>query len=180
MGRMRKLEAGQFLHTATLRRLDEEAALLADVYAPPSPDWYACFQDGNSVPQAMTNFKTTASNAQLPMPYQVEFAHDLCASLNKHVAHNGTWIVAWTHPPSLFVMAAQPNYDWRRFIMLHLDADGDAQFTIDNIQDMAEITMAAPEHWIEEAELAWKHWHHLMREVLDPSPDQLVKRAANS
>lgn len=172
----KRLEPGQFLHSRTLRRLDMEADWDEDMQRPAQAVWDACFINDGML-QRMTNYRYGVTP---PTPQQIDFAGNLCRLLDRHVTHNGAWLVAWTHPPIMSgLIMVEPDYNWRRFIMLHMDKDGDAQFTIDNVEPSWIVAAANDEHWIEQAEVGWQKWNHLMRDVLNPSESQLTHRARN-
>lgn len=112
-----------------------------------------------------------------PLPYQQMFCRDLGAGLNRHLHHNGAWIVGLVEAkPLLVIDEAGAGRDYERAILLWVDEDGDPQFTIEVEDDWSRILSVGPDHWINKAEEAWLRWRH-MREVLDPQEGETYKRA---
>lgn len=112
---------------------------------------------------------STKAKGWNPLPEQKMFAHDMVRALNKHLHHDGKWIVAFTHP-STFKTPAQHATKcvyFNRWLFLFVDKDGDPQFTMDNDNLFAEVLEAGPDKWMEDAERAWQTWHTHMREVID-------------
>lgn len=115
-------------------------------------------------------------------PDQVIFAQDLLTMLNKELHHDGAWVIVFTHPkPREHVLASHGDY--ARFAIMWMDRDGDVQFTHDwlekqgEIFDFADVLKAGREVWCEHAEQAWKIWHTMMIDVIDPAEGQTFKRA---
>lgn len=106
-----------------------------------------------------------------PLAEQVMFAHDMVGALNRHLHHDGKWIVAFTHPSehSARVIGQAGAVYWNRWFFLWVDKDGDPQFTMENDDLFVETLTAGPDRWMEEAEQAWQTWKHHMRDVLDVS-----------
>lgn len=114
-----------------------------------------------------------------PAPDQVMFASDMVESLNRHLHHDGAWVVVFTHPAAVVpnmldlqetTSMARPVIDFTgydRWAFLWLDRDGDVQFALENDDLFAETLLSGPDHWMEQAEQAWQRWHFHMREVLD-------------
>lgn len=168
----------------TFKRLDQEGMQSADIGVHGFPKWFAIINRGGINSEFVGNFNGDEHDyVTRPPDYQVAFGCRLAQLLNKQISHNGHWIVAFTHGPLPnfgLVIPGRPTDDWRRFIMLWLDEDGDPQFTVDNVEPFSIVAQASNDHWISDADKAWDHWKHLMRTVLAPRSDQLVKRAANS
>lgn len=115
-------------------------------------------------------------------PMQRVFAFDLLQGLNKDLYHDGAWVILFTNPKPVEILASTTLYD--RFCLIWIDQDGDPGFTMDWVEgeiedelDFADAMMSGLDSWIDRAETAWQNWHLLMREVLDPKANQLVKRA---
>jgi hypothetical protein len=113
-----------------------------------------------------------------PLPEQIMFAQDMTAALNRHLHHDGRWFVQFTHPDAVPLLGnAGTGAEYRRWVMLWLDEDGDCQFPVENDEPFAYALMAGPDHWMETAESAWQAWRHHMRDVLAPVAGQTFKRA---
>lgn len=109
-----------------------------------------------------------------PPSHQQIYAEQAAIMLNKECAHDGAWIVALTHAPEFAdLLRVNPNYEWRRMVKLWMDADGDVQFAVDNIEPFSVIMQVSLEHFIEQTEEAWKQWKQLMRDAVDPQTHQL-------
>lgn len=91
-------------------------------------------------------------------------AENIISEATRALNHDGAWVAQWLA-------------EGRRLNMIWLDADGDPQFTVELDEDAAGVAEVALLHWLQQLEEAWGCWRHLMREVLDPSPDELFKRA---
>lgn len=106
-----------------------------------------------------------------PHPAQQMWAMDMAQALNKHLHHDGLWVVGFTNPPPNAIMFlagqaldAEPIYD--RWIILFVDKDGDPQFTIENDDDFNVTLLRGPDDLIEECEVKWQAWHEHMRDNL--------------
>lgn len=118
---------------------------------------------------------------------QLMWARDLLALLNRELHHDGAWVIVFTHPqpPSIEqVAAATAHRSYARYALIWLDADGDPQFTQEwqqnitsDLRDFACVVEQGLEAVAAKAEACWRLWHLCMREVIDPTPDQLFKRA---
>jgi hypothetical protein len=110
-----------------------------------------------------------------PSPGYQEMAITLIQALNHHLHHDGAWLAVWTdwHEPTVEeVLSGRSGYP-ERLVLLWIDHGGDPQFPVEIEDDFVDIVKAGADHWIEQAEEAWVCWHHHMREVLDPKPEQL-------
>lgn len=113
---------------------------------------------------------------------QAVFARDLLQMLNKELHHDGAWVIVFTdpQPPTALISL---KWEYRRFAVIWVDRDGDPQFSLEWLQgeseefDFADVLLSGLESWGARAETAWQQWKLLMRDVLDPSSDQLIKRA---
>jgi len=105
------------------------------------------------------------------------YARDMALGLNRMLHHNGYWILQWCHPEPIPVVSFQGR-TYRKVNTIFVDGDGDPQFTIECEDPIHAILSRGVDHWAEQAEQAWTKWHHLMREVLAPKPEQLYLRAA--
>lgn len=144
------------------RRLRAEALFDAGGNEDGPGHWWCCMtRTGNM----MVQFKSSPLLLP-PSPDQVLFAHDMCWALNRHLHHDGKWIVEFTHPilPPLSV-TAYPHSPYERWVFIWIDKDGDPQFSVDNDGYFIETLLAGPDHWMEQAEQAWMRWRHHMRDV---------------
>lgn len=117
-----------------------------------------------AVERSNGDFKAFESGYK-PEFHEILIAEQIIQALNKEIAHDGAWVVLWTD-------------NGTRFAMLWVDGDGDVQFTCDVDEDGAGMVEKADLYvWIGQAEEAWQSWHHNMVTVLDPTEDQLFKRA---
>jgi hypothetical protein len=134
----------------------------------------ADFEDGPGIYWAvmvradgMPRVETFMGLSITPVPEQVMFAHDMVEALNKHLHHDGAWIVAYTHPNERQTVL-DTFTTFGRFIFLWLDADADPQFTIECSQSLFhEVLEKGPDYWMAEAERHWSTWDRQMRQVLD-------------
>lgn len=135
-----------------------------------STDWWALTRRADLSPLVIGATRTP------PIAEQRMFAMDMSAALNRHLHHDGRWIVLFTHPDRLPIIG-QRGAEYRRWVLLWLDEDGDGQIPIENDEPFAMALMVGPDHWMETAEQAWQSWLHHMRTVLAPVAGQTVKRA---
>lgn len=156
------LDPKLYQSAAVLQRMDAEAeggAWCAVAY----------MRDGNAVMLASQSVPDWA-------PDQMMFANDMAKGLNRHLHHDGFWLVGWTHPAP-FVILGAAGRTYRRMVMIWCDQDGDPQFTIESEDPVWKILECGPMQWAEQAEQAWQKWHLHMREILDPREGQTFKRA---
>lgn len=113
-----------------------------------------------------------------PAADQLMFGLDMGGALNRHLHHDGAWIVGFTDPLSRPTVLDQWT-NFGRFFFLWVDQDADPQFTLECDDHFADVLMRGPDHWLGQAETAWQKWRHQMREVLDPKARALAtfKRA---
>lgn len=143
------------LVTATLqRRLKDEAANLTGNL---EDGWWCCVQRSNGE-IVQFSYGYTADFAESRM------AFDLIGKLNRAIHHDGCWLAQW------LLEGKHLNVIW-------IDKDGDPQFTIEFADDAAGIASEPLLVWIDQCEEAWTRWHHSMKTVLAPSPEQLFKKA---
>ncbi len=117
-----------------------------------------------------------ADTWQSPDPTQQMFAADMAQALNKHLRHDGAWIVFFTHPgPTEAGILTESLF--RCWHFLWIDEDGDPQFTVDNEDAFHVVLGEGPDHWIDQAAFAWSQWKLMMKDVLDPAEGQTFKRA---
>lgn len=167
----------QLLFSKLLRmRLDKEAAEDKDMSPGISARWYASkvLSDGTGVIER--NYPSVFSGDD-PPAYQQFWLDTMCQGLNSQIAHDGAWIVAWTHQPLLIEYMNRNPIEWRRFVMIWVDKDGDPQFVVDNIEPFAVIATVDQEKFIEDGENAYQYWSHLMNDALRPGEGQQIQLA---
>lgn len=124
--------------------------------------------------------RTLVNPPNLPGPAadQAMFALDMAPALNRHLHHDGAWIVGFTDPVQKPTALDQWT-SFGRFFFLWLDADADPQFTLENDDHFADVLVQGPDYWMGQAEIAWQKWRFAMREVIDPKARALAtfKRA---
>jgi hypothetical protein len=118
---------------------------------------------------------------------QLMFAADVLRKLNRELHHDGAWVMVYTHPAEpaegsvIFVNGG--NREYRRFVLLWLDQDGDVQIPIDwvkgesELADFPDCLIAGIEYWMQLCENAWDLWHTHMRQVLEPRQGETFRRA---
>ena len=99
--------------------------------------------------------------------------------LNRDLAHDGAWIVAWcdvaTRPHPIITGFDLPMFT--RLVTLWKDRDGDVPFTVDcddNLRDL--LVPGAIEVLVAQAEEAWQAWVHIEREA-GIGPQHKIMRA---
>lgn len=110
-------------------------------------------------------------------PHQAMFAADVLKFLNRELHHDGAWVIAFTHPkkpdPGMAIFA-QPSTEYRRYVLLWLDSDGDVQFAVEWIEgesellDFPEVMAAGLIPIANQCEGAWAMWDLHMRKVIEP------------
>lgn len=113
----------------------------------------------------LPRIETSAPALPKPAPEQVMFATDMATALNKHLHHDGAWLVVFTHPPAVSVLDMFVTYG--RFALVWIDRDADPQFSIDCDDDFTEVLLSGLDHWMEECERGWSKWSHHMTKVFD-------------
>jgi hypothetical protein len=99
---------------------------------------------------------------------------DLLELLNRELHHDGAWVVVFTHPLP----------DYRRYVLLWLDRDGDVQFALEwvagensGFRDFVDVLLAGVHSTAQKCQVAWEIWHTMMIEVIEPREGQTFKRA---
>lgn len=176
-GFAKRLDPAMMFSKAIRERLDLESELQSD-FGTTTCLWYAVIRrpDGSIIlernydPGNATELLTPLD----PPSYQQLFAEQAAIMLNEECAHDGAWIVGFTHAPEFdHLLRPNPNYEWRRMIKLWMDSDGDVQFSTDCIEPFHKVLSVSPESFIEQSEEAYKQWKNLMRDALDPKEHQL-------
>lgn len=145
---------------AIVQRLREEAGF--------APWWAASTIDDDKV----LSFGECQTR---PEQAQQMFARDMAWALNKHLHHDGRWIVQWVEPAaSPVVLLTGTRYG--KCLMIWMDGDGDIQFPIEMEEPFEVIAAAGPDPWMEHAERGWWTWKNL-QSALDLRPHETYKRA---
>lgn len=118
-------------------------------------------------------------------PLQVMWGAEVLERLNRELHHDGAWVLVFTHPVPPELRVYLPNHiEYGRYALIWIDEDGDPQFTMEwsrgdsaGLIDFAAVVGAGILSTAQKAETSWQLWNHHMREVLDPSEGQLLKRA---
>ena len=142
---------------------------------------YACVQRSNG------DFLVHHPGSPAALGEQTLFAADILRRLNRDLHHDGAWVIVFTHPSPPIegsMILAQPGHcEYRRYVLLWLDADGDVQIPVVWVKgecdqwDFAEVLREGPEPIIGLCEGAWTTWHLHMRQVLEPRAGETFKRA---
>ena len=107
---------------------------------------------------------------------QKMFAADMIPALNKHLHHDGAWLIVFCDPaPGTFVPIAGTNYG--RFVIMWMDKDGDVQFPIEFDRDFTFYLIEGPDLMLEKCEAAWQNWKWAMKAIIQPKEGQTFKRA---
>jgi len=94
-----------------------------------------------------------------PHELQVHFAKEMREALQRTVAHDGVWIVGYTHPPgSDQVVRVDGDNAWNRIIMIWLDEDADAQFTVESDLPFIDMVTAGKHYYCNLADQAWEKY----------------------
>jgi hypothetical protein len=103
-------------------------------------------------------------------------AIDMVKALNRELHHDGCWLFCFCNPsPQPIVLVTGVEYG--RFVILWMDQDGDVQFSYECDRPFELYLIEGPLPLMEKCEKAWQQWHLYMRQVLDPQPDELYKKA---
>lgn len=117
-----------------------------------------------------------------PHPVQKQLAEALVRSLNRHVGHDGGWIVGFTHPPSQGnALRTDGDNVWGQLFCLWLDEDGDPQFTYETDRDPAEVVQDGVDYFIKMCDESYWRWEDLLgkkgRKELGLKDGQMIKAA---
>ncbi len=115
-------------------------------------------------------------------PMQEQFARDVLDKVNSEIAHDGAWVLVFTHPGAMANLL-QSNYEYARYLFLFLDADGDIQFNVDwsagTAEDLLEFSDVLMRGWTVQLALlegAYRQWC-MIKQATDAQPDQTFRRA---
>lgn len=115
-----------------------------------------------------------------PDALQQQVAKDIVGCLNKKLHHDGAWVWLYCDPPkpqpNVFHLV-DPGVWYDRFVIMWMDRDGDVQFPIQFDRPFPEYVMEGPDGMIEACEAGWKMWKLYMRDILQPTADQMEKSA---
>lgn len=136
--------------------------------------WWALTRRADGRPHTMSS--APFAMAADPLPEQQMFAHDMSAALNRHLHHNGRWLVQFSSP-DVVPLAGPLGVEYRRWALLWMDEHGDIEVSIDNEEPFTWALMAGMHYWMEQAEQGWQLWLRHSRVVPGVTPDQLYKRA---
>lgn len=170
----------QMMFSKTLReRLDMESEMDANIGHSEQVHWCAFMPLSNGQMIIERNYDPCLDSLDIglqrdPTAEQMVWAQAAVKFLNKECAHNGRWVIAWTHPPSVGeLLSVEPRYEWKRLIKVWLDADGDPAFTTDNVDPFYAIIEMEHEYFAKQSDEAWNKWFTIMRQALDPKEHQL-------
>lgn len=118
-------------------------------------------------------------------PMQMLWAAEVLRMLNRELHHDGAWVVCFTHPrPPVLAIEVPKHVEYSAYALMWIDGDGDVQFAQEwfagenaGFQTFADVIGAGIESTVQKCEASWMTWHLHMREVLDPQPHELIKRA---
>jgi len=116
-------------------------------------------------------------------PDQMIWGQDILGYLNTELHHDGAWVLVFTNPKT-FAESLTGQQDYRRFAVIFLDRDGDAQFTVEwveheshDLYDFADVMLAGRDWLVAFCEAGWRQWHMIIHEALAPAENQLRKAA---
>ena len=181
---MKVLDINQQFSWLTCERLDQEAAMDTDFQPPKPPKWLAFGMQDNGKIIIMSNYDRSVRPSMgdtvfdnEPTAPQLAFGMDVLKGLNKEIAHNGSWLVAWTHPPHFSeYLRVNPQMEWKRLVMIFLDKDGDPQFTVDSVRPFWEQVQSGAHHFVDQCEQAIQEWKQQLQ-ILDLKENQTINLA---
>lgn len=183
---MKVLDISEQFSWLTCERLDQEAGLANDFEPPNPPKWIGFGLKSNEQHVIQSNYVRSLPRMQIvgdltidldPSVEQFQFAMSLSYALNKEIAYDGSWLVAWTHPPHVAeALRVNPRLEWRRLVMIFLDKDGDPQFTVDSVRIWPDVAASGILHFVDQCQQAIEQWKMQLK-VLDLKADQSIMLA---
>jgi hypothetical protein len=101
-------------------------------------------------------------------PQRKGYATDLCTKLNREIAFDGKWIVAFCELDLAIGL-------FRHLAMLFADQDGDVQFVVDSDESF-ETQVRGVDAYVQQCAEAHAAWREMIRDV-DVSPQQRIMAA---
>jgi hypothetical protein len=104
------------------------------------------------------------------------FAEDMLNAMNKHLHHDGAWVIVFTHydPP----LPPLKEGVFNRFVLLWMDKDGDVKFPLECVHPLHKVMgESSIDSWLSQCEAAWSLWRHT-ETVLDARPSEQYRKAA--
>lgn len=103
------------------------------------------------------------------------FAEDMLVALNKHITHDGAWVIIFTHYEQPKPPMAEGVF--HRFVLLWMDKDGDVKFPLECPTPLHKVMETATiDNWIDQCEGAWILWRHT-EDALDVRQGDQYRRA---
>lgn len=88
---------------------------------------------------------------------QCMFAADLAGFMNDQLSLDGAWWILLKEMDTERDEKFRPHVIYRNFVMIHIDADGDAQFAVESEdQHWSDWLLKGRQHWGEVGYAAWK------------------------
>jgi len=140
--------------------------------------WAVSSRDAGAVHMPLRSHSD--GNLFAPLMAQVMFACDMAEALNRHIHHDGRWIVQLVDPDlrAFVPLVVTEAVLYREFRFIWLDEDGDPQFTFECGEPLEDWLLYGWGSWVTSAEEAHAQWYTHMREVIDPRKEgALYKRA---
>jgi hypothetical protein len=157
-------------------RLEAEGAAEGGRFGTPAESKFwalAQLTDGSKVTRK--NYTADGVMEIDPHPMQLTLASQALSLLNKEVGNGGAWVVGYSHPPQN-LLTTEPDTVWNRLFAIWLDADGDPQFTWDNVMDAAEQIEEGPWAIAQACQESYGRYLHQLR-ALDLKESQTFHAA---
>ncbi len=178
-----KLPDNLWKSRAILSRLSKEAAFDNPGLA---HYWFAVPEADTKVDLIeLRNFEPSIFHID-PHPHQKGMAIEMMMELNRHIDHDGLWIVGWNRPPAGWEsIKVDGDNCWSQMIMIWLDEDGDIKFPLTTELSIVEIVSSGIEYYVELCERAWQSWNEnygkrAMKSEFGIKDDQLSKVALST
>lgn len=113
---------------------------------------------------------------------QMMFARDVLALANREIAHDGAWLIVFTHPGALRHLLQSDN-EYTRFNLLWMDKDGDVKFRLEweigqgDELEFPDVLASGVHSWVERMEMCYQQWHMLNVQALAAKDSQTFKKA---